>query len=52
MLTWYGATAEREGARRANELFALGDDAGVAVWRRINTANGQLASLTPSGPVH
>jgi hypothetical protein len=52
MLRWYGETAKDEGARRASELTAVGDDAGVAVWLRINDAIGQLANKTPPGPVH
>ena len=52
MLRWYGEIAREEGVRRANELAAVGDDAGVAAWRRINEAIGQLANMTPPGPVH
>ena len=47
MVRWYGETAQEEGARRANELTAVGDDAGVAVWHRINDAIEQLANMTP-----
>jgi len=49
MLWWYGEIAREEGVRRANELAAVGDDAGVAVWRRINEAIRQLANMTPPG---
>ena len=52
MLRWYSENAKEEGARRANELTAVGDDAGAAVWRRINDAIGQLANMTPLGPVN
>jgi len=49
MLKRYGDYAEAESARRADELGADGDDAGVAVWRRIIDAIGKLASITPRG---
>jgi hypothetical protein len=52
MLKHYGDMALVESARRADELAADGDDAGVAVWRRVTEAIGQLANTTPSGPVH
>jgi hypothetical protein len=52
MLRWYGETAMEEGARRANELSEVGDNAGVAVWRRINDAIEQLANATPPGSIH
>jgi hypothetical protein len=52
MHRWYGDTAQVESARRANELAAAGDIAGVAVWLRIIDAVGQIASTTPPGPVH
>ena len=52
MLRWYGETAKEEGASRANELTAVGDDAGAAVWRQINDAIGQLANSAPPGPRH
>jgi hypothetical protein len=52
MLRWYGETAQEEGARRADELEAAGDEAGVKVWRRINNAIGQLANMTPLGSVN
>jgi hypothetical protein len=52
MLERYGDNAEAESARRVDELAKDGDTDGVAVWRRIIDAVGQLASTTPSGPVH
>jgi hypothetical protein len=52
MLKRYGDNAETESARRVDELAESGDDAGVAVWMRIIDATGQLASTTPTGPVH
>ena len=52
MLWWYGVTAEAESMRRAEELAADGDKAGVAVWRRIISAIGQLEDTTPPGPMH
>ena len=52
MLKRYGDKALEESAMRADELAAAGDGNGAAVWRRITAAVGQLASTTPSGPVH
>jgi hypothetical protein len=47
-----GNTALVESARRADELAAAGDTAGVAVWSRIINAVDQLANTTPPGPLH
>jgi len=52
MLWWYGDTAEAESKRRAEELAADGDKAGVAVWRRIISEIEQLEDTTPPGPMH
>jgi hypothetical protein len=52
MLRWYGATAEQESARRADELVGSGDPAGAAGWRRVIEVIGQLANRTPPGPLH
>jgi hypothetical protein len=52
MLTRYGDQARAESAKRAEELAADGDLAGVAVWLRIIDAIGQLAITTPIGSVH
>ena len=52
MLKRYGENAHMESAARADELAADGDHDGAAVWRRITGAVAQLASTTPSGPVH
>jgi hypothetical protein len=52
MLWRYGDTAEAESKRPAEELAADGDNAGVAVWRRIISAIGQLEDTTPPGPMH
>ena len=52
MLWWYGDIAEAESMRRAEELAAEGDNAGVAVWRWIIRAIGQLEDTTPPGPMH
>jgi hypothetical protein len=41
-----------ESVRRADELAAAGDAAGVAVWHRIIDAIEQLANTIPPGPVH
>jgi hypothetical protein len=48
----YGERALEESASRADELASAGDDNGVAVWRRISDAVGQLVNTTPTGPVH
>ena len=52
IVTHYGEAAKLESAKRAEELAADGDLAGVAVWLRIIDVIGQLAITTPSGPVH
>ena len=52
MLWWYGDTAEAESKRRAEELAADGDKAGVALWRRIISEIEQLEDTTPPGPMH
>jgi hypothetical protein len=43
MLKRYGDKAEAESARRAGEVAADSDVAGVAVWMRIIDAIGRLA---------
>jgi hypothetical protein len=52
MVSRYGEAAKLESAKRAEELAADGDLAGVAVWLRIIDATGRLAITTPCGPVH
>ena len=52
MLKRYGDKALEESAARAAALAAVGDDDGVATWRRITDAVRQLATKTPPGPVH
>jgi hypothetical protein len=52
MLWWYGDTAEAESLRRAEELAADRDKAGVGVWRRIISAIGQLENMAAPGPIH
>jgi hypothetical protein len=52
MLKRYGDLAEVESARRANELWEVGDAAGVAVSRRVTGAVRQLVNVTPPGPLH
>jgi hypothetical protein len=52
MLKRYGEKALEESAARVDDLATAGDDDGVAVWRRISDAVGQLANTTPPGPVH
>ena len=52
MLTRYGNEAVAEGAKRAEELAADGDVAGVATWLRVIDAVRQLAITTPLGSVH
>jgi len=52
MLTRYGDEAVAESAKRADELAADADLAGVAVWLRVIDAIRQLAITTPIGSVH
>ena len=52
MLKRYGERALEESASRADELASAGDDDGVAVWRRISDAVGQLVNTILPGPVH
>ena len=52
MLNRYGDQATAESAKRAEELAADGDLAGVATWLRVIDAVRQLAIATPIGPVH
>jgi len=52
MLWWYGETAQKEGARRADEFCAAGDPIGEACWFRIIDAIGQFGNTTPSGLLH
>jgi hypothetical protein len=52
MLSRYGDEAVAEGAKRADELAADGNLAGVATWLRVIDAIRQLANTTPLGPVH
>lgn len=52
MLKRYGEKALDESATRAEELAAQDDYNGAAVWRRITDAVGQLANVTPVGPLH
>jgi len=55
MLTRYGDEALAEGAKRAEELAADADLAGVAVWLRVIDAIRQLAisrKLRRSGALH
>ena len=52
MLTRYGDEAVAESAKRAEELAADGDLAGVAVWLRVIDATRQLAITAPFGSVH
>jgi hypothetical protein len=49
MLKHYGNEAEAESARRADELWEVGDAAGVAVWRRVMGAVRHLVNMTPPG---
>jgi hypothetical protein len=52
MLDRYGEEAKAESVKRAEELAADGDLAGVADWLRVLDAVRQLAITTPIGPVH
>src|SRR6516225_4572548 len=49
MLKRYGDLAEVESARRADELWEVGDAAGAAVWRRVMGAVRRLVNMTPLG---
>jgi hypothetical protein len=44
--------ALEESISRADELASAGEDNGVAVWRRISDAVGQLVNTIPPGAVH
>ena len=52
LLTRYGDEATAESAKRAEELAADADLAGVAVWLRVIDAIRQLAITAPFGSVH
>jgi uncharacterized protein DUF6961 len=52
MLKRHGEKALEQSATRADELAAGGDHDGADIWRRITAAVEQLASNTPSGPLH
>jgi hypothetical protein len=52
MLKRYGERALEESASRADELASASDDKGVAVWRRISVAVGQLVNTIPPGRAH
>ena len=52
MLKCYGGKALEEGAARADELAAAGDENGAATGHRITAAVEQLANNTPTGPLH
>ena len=52
MLKRYGDLAEVKSARRADELWEIGDAAGVAVWRLVTRAVSHFVNVTPPGPVH
>jgi hypothetical protein len=52
MLKRYGDNAHEESRARADELNAVDDQNGAAIWRRIADAVVQLANKIPPGPVH
>jgi hypothetical protein len=52
MMKRYGDDAPIESGKRADELANAGDNAGAAIWRRIEDAVEKLASTTPAGAVH
>ena len=52
MLTRYRDEATAEGTKRAEELAADGDLAGVAVWLHVIDATRQLAITPPFGSIH
>ena len=52
MMKRYSDNAPIESGKRADEFANSGDDAGAAIWRRIENAAEKLAATTPCGPVH
>jgi len=52
MMKRFGDNAPIEIGKRADELANAGDDAGAAIWRRIEDAVEKLASTIPAGPAH
>ena len=52
MLKRYGEKTEAECVTRTDELAAMGDHDGVAIWRRITDVVAQLANTNPPRPVH
>ena len=52
MLKCYGGKALEEGAARADELAATGDEDGTVTWHQITAAVQQLANNTPTRPLH
>jgi len=52
MVSRYGEAAKLESAKRAEELAADSDLAGMAVWLRIIDATSRLAITTPCVSVH
>jgi hypothetical protein len=52
MMKRHGDNAPIESGQRADELANAGDDAGAAIWRRIEDAVEKLASTIPAGRVH
>jgi hypothetical protein len=52
LLKRYGEWALEIAVARAEELASNGDDDGVATWRRIAKAVGQLANTIAPGPLH
>ena len=52
VLKRYGNMAPEESASRADELAADGDNARMAVWRRIIDVIAELANATSPGPMH
>ncbi|MEQ9642529.1 MAG: hypothetical protein RIM84_21050 [Alphaproteobacteria bacterium] len=51
-LRLYGDEAALHAAQRADTLLDRGDLAGVATWRRILAAIGELQRERPGGAVH
>jgi hypothetical protein len=52
MMKRFGNNAPIESGKRADELANAGDNAGAAIWRRIEDASDKLAATTPAGLVH
>ena len=48
----YGDEAPAEAMKRADNMEAIGDEVGTAVWRRIRQYVCELQRTRPKGAVH